>query len=398
MIPNNNNEKQHLSHQQLLIQRNSLITSKIDTQMIKDILSNNNNNGNGNYTYHIRHITKCISMKCPDFDELSISKQRRVIMHILENETDLFEKVGWGLWRLKENGDTNSSNNNNHNNEDSFKKNSSEERMDSSNKEDTIITSNNINTNDPDNIKRQDNLNYNTFNSNKIPIINPTSANHITNNNNNNNNNNNSGVVRIRRRSSAAGNNESIIIKPNTNTINNNDPKNSFMMPLFNSKDRTASISSTHNKKGVLLSTSSLTNINNINGNNKLIQLNKNKNISLKFNNNKYNENALESSDDDEEEEEEEDNGGGTDEEDWKTLGAENLLVNSNTTNHHLSTHNNNNNNNNNSIKRESFSNKPHGGIVKTSHIHGNMHRTSSSSTKEENAAMLLIQLRRGSQ
>ncbi|OBA28495.1 hypothetical protein HANVADRAFT_47175 [Hanseniaspora valbyensis NRRL Y-1626] len=365
--------------------------------MIKDILSNNNSNGN--YTYHIRHITKCISMKCPDFDELSISKQRRVIMHILENETDLFEKVGWGLWRLKENGDNNSNNNNNNNikiNEDSFKKNSSEERMDSINKEDTIITSNNNNSNDTDNIKRQDNLNFNTFNYNKIHTINPTSANHNT-------NNNNSGVVRIRRRSSAAGNNESIIIKPNTNTMNNNDPKNSFMMPLFNSKDRTASISSTHNKKGVLLSTSSLTNINNINGNNKLIQLNKNKNISLKLNNNKYNENALESSDDDEEEEEEEDNGGGTDEEDWKTLGAENLLVNSNTTNHHLSTHNNNNNNNNNnynnhSIKRESFSNKPHGGIVKTSHTHGNIHRTSSSSTKEENAAMLLIQLRRGSQ
>lgn len=89
-----NSDKQ-LSHQQLLIQRNNKITSKINTQMIIDILNNDSNN-----TYHIRNITKGIADKYPEFNNLSISKQRRVIMNILENNKDVFEKVGWGLWKL----------------------------------------------------------------------------------------------------------------------------------------------------------------------------------------------------------------------------------------------------------------------------------------------------------
>lgn len=89
-----NSDKQ-LSHQQLLIQRNNKITSKINTQMIIDILSNDSNN-----TYHIRNITKGIADKYPEFNDLSISKQRRVIMNILENNKNVFEKVGWGLWKL----------------------------------------------------------------------------------------------------------------------------------------------------------------------------------------------------------------------------------------------------------------------------------------------------------
>ncbi|KAL6931355.1 uncharacterized protein HGUI_04069 [Hanseniaspora guilliermondii] len=89
-----NSDKQ-LSHQQLLIQRNNKITSKINTQMIIDILNNDNNK-----TYHIRNITKGIADKYPDFNNLSISKQRRVIMNILENNKNIFEKVGWGLWKL----------------------------------------------------------------------------------------------------------------------------------------------------------------------------------------------------------------------------------------------------------------------------------------------------------
>lgn len=63
--------------------------------MIIDILNNDSNN-----TYHIRNITKGIADKYPEFNNLSISKQRRVIMNILENNKNVFEKVGWGLWRL----------------------------------------------------------------------------------------------------------------------------------------------------------------------------------------------------------------------------------------------------------------------------------------------------------
>lgn len=81
-------------------------------------------------------------------------------------------------------------------------------------------------------------------------------------------------------------------------------------------------------------------------------------NINLqKHPHNQFNENALISS-------EEEDANNGTDEEDWKTLGAENLLVNQ---------------------RRKSY-----GGIIKL--------QSRKNSTVEENAAMLLVQLRRGSQ
>lgn len=311
MIPTlGENEKQQLSHQQLLIQRNNLITSKINTRMIKDILSKDLSI-DGNTTYHIRNITKGISLQYPEFNELSISKQRRVIMNILEKETELFEKVGWGLWKLKEDDDEETS----------------------SNKEDTIPVGKHAEEKKPG-VKS-----------------------------------NTSGVVKIKRRSSTTGNNDSMIITPSNNDSN-------FMMPMFNSKERTTSISNIGTKNGVLVPTTAFTN-------NKFIHLSKTKNLSYKFNNNKYNENALESSEEDADSSSEEENGAGTDEEDWKSLGAENLLFSSNSS-ANLSG----------SGKREQSAPKPQAGIVKSSHP--NIHRTSS--TKEENAAMLLIQLRRGSQ
>ncbi|XBW36258.1 hypothetical protein QEN19_001850 [Hanseniaspora menglaensis] len=312
--------------------------------MIKEILSTQNNEGN--HTYHIRNITKGISVKYPEFDELSISKQRRVIMSILENDTHLFEKVGWGLWRLKEvQGFVKSSD--------------SEDYATSSNKEDTVVL--NITSNE----EKKPFVSMKTF-GNK-----PTGK--------------EANVVRIRRRSSAAGSNDSIVITPtkSANLVENNNT-NSFKMPLFNNKERTTSISNTAKKSGVILATNSFANVG---GSNKFIQLSKNKSTSYKISNNKYNENALESSDDEEQESRsDEENGAGTDEEDWKSLGAENLLFNSNAANHHVRSNS------------KSSSVKPHGGIVKTSHSHSNMLRSSFSSNKEENAAMLLIQLRRGSQ
>ena len=280
-IENMNSDKQ-LSHQQLLIQRNNKITSNIDTKMIIDILSKENDN---NKTYHIRNITKGIANKYPDFDNLSISKQRRVIMNILENDNTIFEKVGWGLWRLIDGSKSPS-------------------------------LSNDI----PESKPRLPSISYDK---NIIKPLSNSTQNIIMNHHPTHN------VVKIRRRSSvtsAGGTNDHILLtSPKSN--NHFTQEKGFIMPLYNSKtkERQPSIS----------------------------------NINLqKHPHNQFNENALISS------EEEEDANNGTDEEDWKTLGAENLLVNQ---------------------RRKSY-----GGIIKL--------QSRKNSTVEENAAMLLVQLRRGSQ
>ncbi|CCC69296.1 hypothetical protein NCAS_0C03060 [Naumovozyma castellii] len=53
----------------------------------------------------IRHITRAINEKVPEFKDLSASKQRRLIMGAMETgDKDhgvLFEKVGWGQWAAK---------------------------------------------------------------------------------------------------------------------------------------------------------------------------------------------------------------------------------------------------------------------------------------------------------
>lgn len=277
------NADKQLSHQQLLIQRNNKITSKINTQMIVDILSQENDN---NKTYHIRNITKGIAKKYPEFDNLSISKQRRVIMNILENHNTIFEKVGWGLWRLVDDSKSPSLN---------HTLSEPKPRLPSISKDKNIIKPLNANT-----------------------------QNIIMNQHPNN-------VVKIRRRSSvtSVGNNNDHILltspKSNTNHFNMTNQDKGFIMPLYNSKnkDRQSSISN--------------------------IQIQKNPHHIP------YSENALISSD--------EDANNGTDEEDWKTLGAESLLVNQ---------------------RRKSY-----GGIIKL--------QSRKNSTVEENAAMLLVQLRRGS-
>ncbi|KAG7662268.1 STB3 [[Candida] subhashii] len=53
----------------------------------------------------IRHITAQLSIEVPQFESLSLSKQRRLIMAAME-QTDLvnnvvFEKIGWGQWAVR---------------------------------------------------------------------------------------------------------------------------------------------------------------------------------------------------------------------------------------------------------------------------------------------------------
>lgn len=53
----------------------------------------------------IRHITHQLSEEVPNFDKLSLSKQRRLIMSAME-QTDttnnvVFEKIGWGQWAVR---------------------------------------------------------------------------------------------------------------------------------------------------------------------------------------------------------------------------------------------------------------------------------------------------------
>ncbi|CCH58215.1 hypothetical protein TBLA_0A04190 [Henningerozyma blattae CBS 6284] len=53
----------------------------------------------------IRHITKEINKIIPNFDKLSSSKQRRLIINTMElgdiDNLIIFEKVGWGQWNVK---------------------------------------------------------------------------------------------------------------------------------------------------------------------------------------------------------------------------------------------------------------------------------------------------------
>ncbi|ONH66216.1 Protein STB3 [Cyberlindnera fabianii] len=53
----------------------------------------------------IRHITSNLAKQIQGFDKLSLSKQRRLIMSCLnqgyEEESIIFEKIGWGQWRAK---------------------------------------------------------------------------------------------------------------------------------------------------------------------------------------------------------------------------------------------------------------------------------------------------------
>ncbi|ABN66149.2 DNA-binding proteins Bright/BRCAA1/RBP1 and related proteins containing BRIGHT domain, partial [Scheffersomyces stipitis CBS 6054] len=53
----------------------------------------------------IRHITGHLAVEVPSFDQLSLSKQRRLIMAAME-QTDpsnnvVFEKIGWGQWAVR---------------------------------------------------------------------------------------------------------------------------------------------------------------------------------------------------------------------------------------------------------------------------------------------------------
>lgn len=53
----------------------------------------------------IRFITQTLSGEIPFFKNLSTSKQRRLIMNVMETgyeeESIIFEKIGWGLWTIK---------------------------------------------------------------------------------------------------------------------------------------------------------------------------------------------------------------------------------------------------------------------------------------------------------
>lgn len=53
----------------------------------------------------IRHITSHLALTIPGFADLSLSKQRRLIIAVLDNEDPvngvIFEKVGWGRWAAR---------------------------------------------------------------------------------------------------------------------------------------------------------------------------------------------------------------------------------------------------------------------------------------------------------
>lgn len=53
----------------------------------------------------IRHITQTLSLEIPSFEDLSSSKQRRLIMSVMESGDEenrvVFEKIGWGQWSAK---------------------------------------------------------------------------------------------------------------------------------------------------------------------------------------------------------------------------------------------------------------------------------------------------------
>ncbi|EDO15149.1 hypothetical protein Kpol_397p8 [Vanderwaltozyma polyspora DSM 70294] len=53
----------------------------------------------------IRHITQTLSEEIPSFKDLSSSKQRRLIMSVMESGDEsnnvVFEKIGWGQWNAK---------------------------------------------------------------------------------------------------------------------------------------------------------------------------------------------------------------------------------------------------------------------------------------------------------
>lgn len=53
----------------------------------------------------MRHITQLLSEEIPQFQDMSSSKKRRLIMNALEKGDErnqvLFQKVGWGLWQIE---------------------------------------------------------------------------------------------------------------------------------------------------------------------------------------------------------------------------------------------------------------------------------------------------------
>lgn len=51
----------------------------------------------------IRNITAHLANSITGFGELSLSKQRRLIISVLEAPRSQFEKVGWGRWAIKAN-------------------------------------------------------------------------------------------------------------------------------------------------------------------------------------------------------------------------------------------------------------------------------------------------------
>ncbi|GMM49112.1 Stb3 protein [Starmerella bacillaris] len=53
----------------------------------------------------IRHITAHLASTIPGFGELSLSKQRRLIIGVLESPKSEFVKVGWGRWAVRSMGD-----------------------------------------------------------------------------------------------------------------------------------------------------------------------------------------------------------------------------------------------------------------------------------------------------
>ncbi|KAH3902017.1 Stb3p SCDLUD_001805 [Saccharomycodes ludwigii] len=97
-IPADGQQQRVLSTHAQNIVNNNDITSKIHPYMLSDLLLQKG-------PLAIRFITNGLDKDVPGFKKLSASKQRRVIMSLLENGDELnsvvFEKIGWGQWRAR---------------------------------------------------------------------------------------------------------------------------------------------------------------------------------------------------------------------------------------------------------------------------------------------------------
>ena len=139
----------------------------------------------------IRFITQNLSEEIPFFKNLSTSKQRRLIMNVMEtgyeSKSLIFEKIGWGLWTIKQVSP------------DTFK-----QERDITNKLNAKVRDNSNNPNLSDTKRRLSNSNNirkksqieNSSNSINVPLSPKLKAQQnayhtLSNNSNNNNNNNN---------------------------------------------------------------------------------------------------------------------------------------------------------------------------------------------------------------